>query len=75
MISKSEIIINLLLGAMLVFALLLAIPVELWHRLKTLFHKQEEERDVEFNGNSRERLLLLTDHTFDTETSWPNDFR
>ena len=75
MISKSEIIINLLLGAMLVFALLLAIPVELWHWLRTLFHKQEEERDVEFNGNSRERLLLLTDHTFDTESSWPNDFR
>lgn len=76
MISKSEIIINLLLGAMLVFALLLAIPVELWHWLKGLFHKHEKENDVvEFHGNSRERLLLLTDHTFDTEASWPFDFR
>lgn len=75
MISKSEIIINLLLCAMLLFVFVLAMPVELWHWLKGLFHKQEEEKDVEFNGNSRERLLLLTDHTFDTETSWPNDFR
>ena len=72
---NSEIMTNLLLGAMLALALLLAIPVELWHWLKRLFHKQEEEEFVEFNGNSRERLLLLTDHTFDTETSWPNDFR
>ena len=55
MISKSEIIINLLLGALLVFALLLAIPVELWHWLKGLFHKHEKENDVvEFHGNSRE---------------------
>ena len=74
MISKSEIMTNLLLGAMLAFVFVLAIPVELWHWLKGLFHKGEEEEDVEFHGNSRERIWLLTDHTFDTETTWPFDF-
>ena len=75
MISKSEILTNLLLGAMLLFVFVLAMPVEIWHWLKGLFHKHEEEEVVEFHGNSRERLWLLTDHTFDTETSWPFDFR
>ena len=76
MISKSEIIINLLLGAMLAFVFILAMPVELWHWLKGLFHKHEKENDVvEFHGNSQERIWLLTDHTFDTETAWPHNFR
>lgn len=70
MISKSEIMTNLLLGAMLIFVLLLAIPVELWHWLKGLFHKHEEEEVVEFHGTSRERIWLLTDHTFDLDANW-----
>ena len=70
MISKSEITTDLLIGAMLVFVLLLAIPVEIWHWLEGLFHKHEEEEVVEFHGNSQERIWILTDHTFDTETDW-----
>ena len=76
MISKSDITTDILIGAMLIFVLLLAIPVEIWKWLKGLFNKhEEEEKVIEFHGNSRERLWLLTDHTFDTETSWPFDFR
>ena len=76
MISKNDIMTDILIGAMLIFALLLAILVGIWHWLKGLFHKQEEEKDVAgFHGNSRESLWLITDHTFDLKTSWPLDFR
>lgn len=60
---------DILIGAMLIFALLLAILVGIWHWLKGLFHKQEEEKDVtgfhfSYRGNSlEEKLWLLTDHT------------
>ena len=70
MISKSEIMTNLLLGAMFLFVLLLAIPVEIWHWLEGLFHKHEEEEVVEFHGTSRERIWLLTDHTFDLDANF-----
>lgn len=66
--NKSDIMIYIIIGAMLIFALLLAIPVKIWGWVKGLFHKHEEEEVVEFHGNSRERIWLLTDHTFDTET-------
>ena len=54
---------------MLIFALLLAMLVEIWGWVKGLFHKHEKEEDVgEFLGNNRESIWLLTDHTFDTDT-------
>lgn len=67
---------NLLLCAILLFVFVLAMPVELWHWLKGIFHKREEEEDVEFHfsdcGNSlEEKLWLLTDYSFDLNANFP----
>lgn len=60
---------NLLLGTILIFALLLAIPMGIRHWMKGLFHKHEEEEVANhFDCDSHDIVWLLTDHTFDTVT-------
>ena len=72
-----DILEEVLICAVLLALFSLAILVGIWEWLKGLFHKHEEEKDVadEFHGDIRERIWLISDHTFDIETTWPLDFR
>lgn len=69
-----DILEEVVICAVLLVIFSLAIPVEIWKWLKGLFHKHKEEKDdaefhFSYRGNSiEEKLRLLSDHTFDTDT-------
>ena len=70
-----DILEEVLICAVLLILVSFAIPVGGWYWLEGLFHKHEEEKEdvtefhFSYRGNSiEEKLWLLTDHTFDTDT-------